>query len=396
MENNDNLPQDSSKIKIDNNSSISDFKKSYGEDFSNTIDIDTWRMGENLADLYPLIEQELIKAKQDEAQTHQTFREQVFPRIKELQNVPHAGLHDDVNSTQLIEKIQRGFLFNKAVTACGSVSAVYNSVPISITQIGVCLVNYQEQHGSYSHRLFRRDLRFKNEDPIKEAIALIEKRKGDESANDNRKGLSEIAIRGIKAYAERSILLEKSDSNWLMGKGSPVPNDLMRGFWSSQTDMKNKSIALMREMITNHKKFVYVQDSSRNPELWTFGNALRPYEYLIIDNIKDNLTHRLATGGMRGEFLNDYTKFVEEVGPQVAIGVYRVSTYSPPQIFYGHIDHIQTAALIAMADSTFQIHTGTPMLLDLADNLCKTAFGKSDFIASIEQASAKADILLKK
>ena len=27
--------------------SIDDFKKAYGEDFTNTIDIDTWRIGEN-------------------------------------------------------------------------------------------------------------------------------------------------------------------------------------------------------------------------------------------------------------------------------------------------------------------------------------------------------------
>ena len=47
-----------------------------------------------------------------------------------------------------------------------------------------------------------------------------------------------------------------------------------------------------------------------------------------------------------------------------------------------------------MADGALQIHKGSPMLLDLAENLCKTAFGKNDFIASIEQAHTKVEITL--
>lgn len=373
------------------NLSVDDFKKAYGEDFSKTIDIDTWRIGENLAELYPLIEKELAQARRDELKTHQTFREIVFPKIKEKVSVPYAGLHNDIKDDETIRKAHRGLLFNGAVTACGSVSLVYNSVPISITQIGVCLVNYQGQHGSYSHRLFRRDLRYKNDDPIKEAIDLIEKRKSDEDANNKRERLSDIAVRGIKTYAERSILLEKAESKWLLGNGTPIPNELMRGFWSSRKEMKEKAIALMRKMILEHKHFVYIQDCTKNPQLWTFGNALKPFEYLVIDTIKDNLEERLATGGMRGEFLVDYTKMVADVGDKIAVGVYRVSKHAPPQIFYCHIDNVPLAAIIAMADSALQLHAGSPMLLDLAGNICKTAFNQGDFIAAIAQAYAKAD-----
>jgi len=381
--------------KGENPSFLDDFKKAYGEDFSTAIDIETWRIGENLAVLYPLIEKELLQAKQDEVKTHRAFREIIFPKIKELGTVPHAGLHDDIKSDEIIEKVHKGFLFNGSVTACGSVSSVYNSVPISITQIGICLVNYQGQHGSYSHRLFRRDLRYKGDDPVKEAMDLIERRRSDDEANDERERLSDIAIRGIKTYAERSILIEKSNSRWLLGSGTPVPNELMRGFWSSRREMKEKSITLMRKMILEHKHFVYVQDCVRNPQLWTFGNALKPFEYLVVDTIKDGLEKRLATGGMRGEFLADYNKMVADVGDEVAMGLYRVSKHSPPQIFYCHIDHIQVAALIAMADSVLQMHLGSPMLLDLASNICKAAFGQSDFIASIEQAYAKAEVLIR-
>lgn len=378
------------------NLSVDDFKRAYGEDFANAIDIDTWRMGENLAELYPLIEGELIQARRDELKTHQTFRDIVFPRLKQLAHVPHAGLHSIVENEKIIEKIHKGFLFNGAVMACGSVSAVYDSVPVSITQIGVCLVNYDKQYGSYSHRLFRRDLRFKGDDPIKEAIELIERRKGDNSLGENKARLSALAVRGIKTFAERAILLEKStNSKWLLGNGTPTPYELMTGFWASKKEMKDRSIALMEKMILDHGRFVYVQSSERSPDLWTFGNALKPFEYLVIDTLEEKLTHMVEVGGTRGEFRESYKKFARDVGSKIAVGVYRASKQSPPKIFYSHIDHVQIAALVAIADSALQMHVGSPMLLDLADNLCKTAFGKGDFITSIEQAYAKAEVSIK-
>lgn len=116
---------------------------------------------------------------------------------------------------------------------------------------------------------------------------------------------------------------------------------------------------------------------------------------LVIDTMEDILTRMVMLGGTRGEFRKSYEKFAKEVGSKIAYGVYKVSQYSQPQIFYCHIDHVQVAALIAMADGALQMHKGSPMLLDLADNLCQIAFGKSDFIASIEQAHAKAEITLR-
>jgi len=379
--------------KPDKDLSLDDFKKAYGEDFSDTINIDTWRVGENLAELYPVIESEIIKSRKDELETHKTLRDTIFPRIKERGGVPHAGLHSDIQSEQ-IQKIHKGFLFNGAVTACGSVSAVYDTVPISITQIGICLVNYQGQHGSYSHRLFRRDLRFKGDDPIEEALALVEKRQKKDMIGENRSRLSTLAVRGIKAYAEKAILLEKSKSKWIMGSGSPTPYELMTGFWASRTEMKDKSIGLMQKML-EHARFVYVQSSTRNHMLWTFGNALRPYEFLVIDTLEDNLSRMVELGGTRNEFRESYKKFAKEVGSKIAYGVFRVSQYSQPHIFYCHVDHVQISALIAMADAVFQMHKGTPMLLNLADNLCQTAFGKNEFIATIQQAQVKAETSIK-
>ncbi len=398
MDNKKNISSDLSKNSGENALSADDFQKAFGENFSDAIDINTWSIGANLAELYPLIESEWLQAKTDENKNQKIFRETVFPRIKEVGNVPFAGLHDDVNDVkQLLDKMHRGFLFNGAVTACGSTHVIFNTVPLTITQIGICLVNYEKQHGSYSHRLFRRDLRFKSDDPIQEALDLIEKRRSDDNAGDKRSAMSNLAVRGIKAYTERAILLEKKDAKtkWLLGNGSPAPYELMTGFWGSKKEMKDKSIELMSRMILEHQRFVYVHSCEKFPDLWTLGNALLPFEYLILGSLEDDLVRRVDLGGTRGVIRESYAAFAKEVGSKIVKGIYRVSKQAQPQIFYGHIDHIRTAALLAMADSAFQLHTGSPMLLDLASQLCQMNFSKNDLFSSIQQASIKAEVKLR-
>src|SRR6476660_9815949 len=139
-----NLPQN----KEDNALSVDDFQKAFGENFSDAIDINTWHLGENLADIFSRIDDEMFNSKSDENRNQKTIRETVFPRIKEKALVPFAGLHEDANDIRhLIDRVQRGFLFNGAITASGSTHFTYDTVPISITQIGVCLINYEKQHG---------------------------------------------------------------------------------------------------------------------------------------------------------------------------------------------------------------------------------------------------------
>jgi hypothetical protein len=369
--------------------SFDDFKKIYGEEYTEAINIETWKVDRNLAKLYTQIEAELFNAKRNELESHQVIRNEVFPKIQENPLVLHAGLHQDT-TLELIEKIHKGFLFNGAVTACGSVSVMYDSLPISITQMGICLVNYQGQHGSYSHQLFRRDLKFNHSCTIQEAIELIERK-----LHDDKTKLNSLAMRSIKSYAERAILLEKSDAKWLMGYGFPAPYELMMGFWANQEDVKDKSIDLLQRLIVNHKRFVYIQECTQRPELWTLGSALHPFEYLIIETMEDKMVQMVNSGNTRLEIKRAYEEFARIAGAQIAVGVYKVSKHAPPQVFYCHVDHIHTAALIAMADSALQLHSGTPMLLDLAENLCKNAFGKNDFMTSIDQAYIRAEVLTK-
>lgn len=81
---------------------------------------------------------------------------------------------------------------------------------------------------------------------------------------------------------------------------------------------------------------------------------------------------------------------MEEIGPQIVIGLYRASMQAPVRLFYAHREYAHLAALIAMADSVLQEHRGFPMLIDLADMVCRTTFGSSTFNALVQQAYTEA------
>jgi hypothetical protein len=113
---------------------------------------------------------------------------------------------------------------------------VHDTIPLTITQIGVCLVSYNGQQGTWAHRLFRRDLREKMNDPVGEALALLSRREKREGQGLEGNKLSELARRGIMAYAERAILLQKSQARWRMGHGNPAPYELLSGLWASNPE----------------------------------------------------------------------------------------------------------------------------------------------------------------
>lgn len=361
------------------------FEEAFGEKITDALNLDSWPLGDNLAEIYSKLEEEVQLAVQDEDRVCSIVRKEIFPEIARRKLVPYAGLH--CFEEKHIEQAHKGFLFNGAVEACDGTSVVHDTIPLSITQIGVCLVSYNGQNGSYMHRLFRRDLRLKGEDPVKEAFELLDRRKKRESVgvDDKNAKLSDLARRGIMTYAERAILLQKSNARWRMGHGNPTPYELMTGFWAHTPEMVDKAIDVMSGMVA-HERFLFVPSAPKDRHLLTLGNALLPLEYLVLKTLEDDLMDRFDAGGYRNEAKRKVEAFIREVGPKIVVGLYRVSSAAPPSMFYAHVDHVQTAALIAMADSVLQFHRGFPMLIDIADHLCRSTFGQGDFISTVQQA----------
>ena len=372
-----------------------EFRTATGEPIQRVLDLDTWYPGEDLAALYGRLEQVVAEAVRQEDRVRAAVRARIFPRLRALAGtatVPStAGVYQATVAD--IERVHRGLLLNGAVEACDGTSAVHDTLPVTIAQIGVCLVSYQGEQGAWVNRLFRRDLWVGGVDPVAEAMAVLDRR-GDRAAFDmasHRDTLSDLGRRGIMAYAERAVLLERSDAPWRMGHGNPTPYELLTG--SGMVELLESSLDLLHRLVVEHRRFVFVPSAPRARTLLTIGNALRPLEFAILDTLTDWLDRIVDTGGYRGGWaavLPRLRDFVREVGPQVVVGTYRASAVAPPQLFYAHRDHAHEAALIALADSTFHEHRGFPMLIDLADLVCRGTFDGGSFNAQTQLAYLEA------
>lgn len=362
----------------------------YNEKLSTMLDLDTWATGTNLPELYARLETEVSDAVADEDRIRSQIRSMVFPRIATgRRRAPDSGLHKFAVAD--LEKAHRGLLFNGGVEACDGTNVIHDTLPLSITQIGVCLVSYHGEQGSWVHRLFRRDLRLRGEDPVQEALEMLERRRDRDGVGveSRRSQMSELTRRSIMAYAERAILLDKSTARWRMGHGNPAPYELLTGYWAHHPEMVDAALDLMQSLVLNHQRFVFIPSAPRRRDLLTIGNALNALEYLILFTLEDDLVTMVEHGGYRGKTREKVEEFAHEVGSQIVAGLYRVSEAAPPYLFYAHAQHSRMAALIAMADSTLQLHRGFPMLIDIADTVCQSVFGADGFTSSVRLAYAE-------
>jgi hypothetical protein len=369
-----------------------EYEAAHGENLSDTLDLDTWYPGANLVEMYERLQREIAEAVRQEDAIQKRIRAEIFPRLKGRSGAPPgAGVYRA--SVEKLGDIHAKLLFNGGVEACDGTVVTHDTLPMTITQIGVCLVSYQGDQGSWVHRMFRRDLRAMGKNPVDETLELLERRRqrsavDQESARDR---MSTLARRGIMAYAERAVLLDRSKAVWRMGHGVPTPYELVTG--SGMPDLLRSSLELLKRLVLDYQRFVFIPSTTSARELLTIGNALQPFEYAIIDTYRDTLD-RIASGHYRGQewggLREAVEEFVEECGSKIAIGIYRASKLSPCQMFYAHADHAHEAALIAMADSVLQEHRGFPMLIDLADRLCRSSFGADTFASSTQAAYSEA------
>jgi hypothetical protein len=372
-----------------------EFKAAFGETLDTALDLATWRPGEDLPAMYERLEQEVARAVGQEDRLRERIRAELFPIVfrRSRPDMP-SGLGCYKAEVALLERIHRGLLFNGKVEACDGTSLVHDSLPITIAQIGVSLVSYCGDQGTWVQRLYRRDLRINGIDPIAEVMALLERRRKRDStdAQDTRDKLSELSRRGIMAYAERAILLSKSQALWRMGHGNPVPYELLTGgglVIGGDMPLLRQSMDIWRELLINHRRWVFVPSAPSDRVLLTLGHALYPLEYAIVDTPLRAMRD-IVDGHLPSSLRREARAFVDEIGPQIVVGIYRASGTAPPYMFYAHGDYAHVAALIAMADSVLQEHRGFPMLIDLADTVCRTTFGSDSLSAAIQQAYTEA------
>ncbi|MBL7780460.1 MAG: hypothetical protein JNM22_04515 [Saprospiraceae bacterium] len=382
---------DTQPVKVSDEMQLRSGQKEFEEAIIASLDMKVWDMEIDLTSVYDRIGSEVLNAVRQEESAIKTIRNEILPQLKkDRPELPFAGIQKF--SVEQIEKAHRGLLFNGGVTAVDATRVTHDTLPVTITQIGVCLVSYNGNFGSYAHRLFRRDLQLRGEDMLSEVMQLLEARKkrGAQGIEEEDMGrFSILAQRGLMAYAERAILMEEAQSSWRMGHGNPFAYELFVNFWASKKEVTARTLGLLSNIV-DHQRFVYIPSTTSSRHLITLGNALEPLEFVLIDTAKQALLKIIESGNAREPMRGMQLDFAEKYGDQVVVGLFRCSTMSPPYLFYAHRNQVHTAALISIADGLLQEHRGFPMLIDLADQLCYSTFHPETFFASIRQAYADA------
>jgi hypothetical protein len=305
-----------------------------------------------------------------------------------------------------VKRAHAGLLMTGAVEACDATRHAHETLPLTVVQIGVSLVSYNGNLGTWAQRLFRRDLRESLPNPVEEAIRLLERREIRSVGESNDP--SRLLQRAIMTYAERAILLKRGQAPWRMGHGNPAAQELLSGAAGS-IDLVIESTRLLEELICQHKKFVFVPSEPVDRVLLTIGDALEPLEYAIVRPLSDQIAPFLLGADYDLQTSSDTTtpdgrrlrprdwmaRFGKEIAEQVAVGVYRASEVAPARVFYAHVEHAHEAALIAIADSLLQPHRGFPMLIDVAHHVCAATLGPDTLAGPIQAAYTRAGVPLR-
>src|SRR5215510_14726491 len=107
-----------------------EFEAAYGERFADTLDLNTWTLGEDLAATFGRIEQEVAEALEKEDEYRKRIRKLVFPQLRTALDSPAtAGGYQA--SRENLEKIHTGLLFNGGVEACDGTNVVHDTIPLT-------------------------------------------------------------------------------------------------------------------------------------------------------------------------------------------------------------------------------------------------------------------------
>ena len=371
-----------------------EFSRAFGESLERILDPESWTAAADLSNTYARLEQEVRVSVDQERRLRSTLRETLLPRVEAAGLAgPNSGVYRV--TLEQIGRIHSGLLLNGNVEGCDGIAMTHDTLAMSFIQIGVCLVSYDGDQQTWSQRMFRRDCRADGADALSELIDVLDRRRS--LGEGGRDRVSRLARLGIQAYAQRLFLARRSNALWKMCQGSPAPFELLTGagLLSPGPDgmtypLMEAGVEILREMLLDHQRFVFVPKRYQDRAMLTIGRALAPLEFAIIDTVGDQIEAIERTGHYDDNQRAVAARFREDVGDVVVRGVIRASGIGPPRVFYAHRDHAHMAALIAMADSVLQEQRSYPVLLDLAETVCRTTFGIDSFAPQLRIAYTDA------
>jgi hypothetical protein len=130
-----------------------DYREAFGEELAQTLNVDTWRAGRDLGEEYRRIEAEVRQAVGRESDFQRRVREEVHPQLAWSAGAPKGAGRYAVTLDELADA--HALLFRGGVEACDGNIQIHDTLPLTIYQIGVSLVSYGGNQGTWFQQVAR-------------------------------------------------------------------------------------------------------------------------------------------------------------------------------------------------------------------------------------------------
>ncbi|MFN3727921.1 MAG: hypothetical protein ACK4SZ_16640 [Allosphingosinicella sp.] len=370
-------------------------------EFREALNLANWTSGNRLQELGERLEREVELAARHESE--------MAPRVldilrRNLASAEGASVESGVFQLkpEIVLNALRNVLFNGLVEASDGTRVTVATLPVTVVQIGVCLTSYSGDGdgGSIGHRLFRHDIMRRNSAAEQDVIDFLGRRRRrgmDTSAygdDDQPMGISDMLCRALMIYGERAMLLERSERPWRLGHGGPMPHELIVG--SGRKEMAFASLEMLRKLLLDHKRFIFVPSEISDQTVVTIANSLQPLQYAVLRDTTDIIENYVQGSSYerphykRSGLYQAVRSFQVDAGSKVLLCVYRASAIAPGRVFYAHEDHVHEAAQIVIADAALQESRGFPNLIDIADRTCRGMFEPGGLSAQVHATLARS------
>jgi hypothetical protein len=297
---------------------------------------------------------------------------------------------------QYIEKIQQKKLYSGQVVAADATLAKYETLSLVGAQIAVSKVSYQHTTGQIVSNIMHWGRELPRKTTAKEIVEAIRSR-----GKELKDKLPNVFLYSLALYKERQFLLDSPPSTFKLIQGTVFPYEMLVGSGRQFTMLT--CLKLLQDLI-DEGNYATIVSKDTHRELLVLGMALDPGEYIVVatgdevlrtfyDPNSEVKAHYTSTpipqyGGKSQ--IEIFEEFKKTYGPKVVQGVVRAHPMSPPYVFYCNKDKLQEAVHTLLADAANTGARGFPLLIDLADQYCSSAFRASEYTNRLNAEFARA------
>jgi hypothetical protein len=345
-------------------------------DFAQIVDPSNWQTpGEYYQTMPAVTRRAVAKVVESDEQLRRELRNQYLPELLR-QGTIHCW---ERANRRYIDLLQRKRLYSGQVVAADGTVDRYETLSLVSAQIAISRVGYQGTTGQFVCNIMHWGTELPRQTTAADIVQALRSR-----GQQLRETIPNLFLHALVTYKERQVLLDTPPGTFKLIQGPVFPHEMLTG--SGRQFIMQTCLDLLGAMIDDGS-YANIVSSDTHGELLALGMALDPGEYIVVDTGTDVLTTFLTGANYTNTSIPQYggksqiqvfQEFLNRYGPRVVRGVLRAHRMSRPYVFYCNANRLEEAVHTLLADAANTGARGFPLLIDLADQYCSSAFRASE------------------